>query len=148
MSLEPAHGIHHKVASTGAPKSAGVVISPSRTFDTKQQAQQWTQRVEGDMDSGLYFDRSESERTTLREALERYQRDIVPEKRHRHRENRRIQRWIDHDFSYRTLVSLRGADVAKYRDERRSAGLTENTIRAAINEGRATQTVIRIAESS
>lgn len=41
-----------------------------RTFDTKQQAQQWARRLEGEMDSGQYYDRSESERTTLREALE------------------------------------------------------------------------------
>ncbi|MFL9959710.1 tyrosine-type recombinase/integrase [Paraburkholderia sediminicola] len=100
-----------------------------RTFDTKQQAQQWACRVEGDMDSGLYFDRSESERTTLREALELYRRDIVPEKRHPYQENRRIQRWIDNDLSYRPLASLRGADFAKYGDGRRSSGRAENTIR-------------------
>lgn len=100
-----------------------------RTFDTKQQAEKWARRVEGDMESGAYLDRSESERTTLREALERYKRDIVPEKRHPYQENRRIDRWIRHDLAYRTLAGLRGADFAKYRDERRSAGRAENTIR-------------------
>jgi integrase len=100
-----------------------------RTFDTKQQAQQWARRVEGEMDSGAYLDRSVSERTTLREALERYRRDIVPEKRHPYQENRRIDRWVRHDLAYRTLASLRGADFAKHRDERRSAGRAENTIR-------------------
>jgi integrase len=100
-----------------------------RTFDTKQQAQAWARRVEGEMDSGGYVDRSESERTTLRDALERYRRDIVPEKRHPYQENRRIDRWIRHDLAYRTLASLRGADFAKYRDERRSVGRAENTIR-------------------
>jgi hypothetical protein len=99
-----------------------------RTFDTKQQAQAWARRVEGEMDSGGYVDRSESERTTLRDALERYRRDIVPEKRHPYQENRRIDRWIRHDLAYRTLASLRGADFAKYRDERRSVGRAENTI--------------------
>lgn len=100
-----------------------------RSFDTKQQAQTWARRVEGEMDSGAYVDRSESERTTLREALERYRRDIVPEKRHPYQENRRIDRWTRHDLAYRTLASLRGADFAKYRDERRLAGKAENTIR-------------------
>jgi len=99
------------------------------TFGTKQQAQQWARRVEGEMDSAAYLDRSESERTTLREALERYRRDIVPEKRHPYQENRRIDRWVRHDLAYRTLASLRGADFAKHRDERRSAGRAENTIR-------------------
>lgn len=100
-----------------------------RSFDTKQQAQQWARRVESEMDSGAYVDRTEAERTTLREALERYRREIVPEKRHPYQENRRIERWIDNPLSYRTLANLRGADFAKYRDERRAAGRAENTIR-------------------
>jgi hypothetical protein len=33
-----------------------------RTFDTKQQAQQWARRVEGEMDSGLYSRRLWPER--------------------------------------------------------------------------------------
>ena len=100
-----------------------------RTFDTKQQAQKWARRIEGEMDSSAYVDRSASERTTLREALERYRRDIVPEKRHPYQENRRIDRWVHHELAYRTLAHLRGADFAKYRDERRAAGKAENTIR-------------------
>ncbi|MGG2042414.1 tyrosine-type recombinase/integrase [Burkholderia gladioli] len=100
-----------------------------RSFDTKQQAHQWARRVESEMDSGAYVDRTEAERTTLREALERYRREIVPEKRHPYQENRRIQRWIDIHLSHRTLANLRGADFAKYRDERRAAGRAENTIR-------------------
>ncbi|PRX98418.1 hypothetical protein [Paraburkholderia sp. BL25I1N1] len=70
-----------------------------RTFDTKQQAQQWARWVKSEMDSGLYFDRSKSERITLTEALGRYQREIAPEKHH------------------------------PYQDERRSAGRAENTVR-------------------
>ncbi len=100
-----------------------------RSFDTKQKAQQWARRVESEMDSAAYVDRTEAERTTLRQALERYRREIVPEKRHPYQENRRIQRWIDNDLSHRTLANLRGADFAKYRDERRAAGRAENTIR-------------------
>ncbi|MDN7178557.1 hypothetical protein M0D69_11095 [Caballeronia sp. SEWSISQ10-4 2] len=100
-----------------------------RTFDTKQQAQQWARRIEGDIDSGVHVDRTESERTTLREALERYRRDILPEKRHPYQENCRINRWLEKDLTYRTLASLRGVDFAKYRDERRAVGRAENTIR-------------------
>jgi integrase len=100
-----------------------------RTFDTKQQAQQWARRVESDMDTGTHLDRTESERTTLREALERYRRDILPEKRHPYQENCRINRWLEKDLAYRTLASLRGVDFAKYRDDRRALGRAENTIR-------------------
>ena len=100
-----------------------------RSFDTKQQAQQWARRTESEIDSGAYVDRTEAERTTLREALERYRREIVPEKRHPYQETRRIRRWIDNHLSHRTLANLRGADFAKYRDERRATGRAENTIR-------------------
>ncbi|WP_439670882.1 site-specific integrase [Cupriavidus necator] len=100
-----------------------------RTFDTRQQAQQWARRTEGEMDAGMYVDRTEAERTTLREALERYQREIVPTKRYPKQEITRIARWLRHELAYRTLASLRGADFARYRDQRRDDGRAENTIR-------------------
>jgi len=100
-----------------------------RTFDTQRQAQQWARRVESEMDSGKYYDQTEAEHTTLREALERYQRDIVPTKRHPYQETCRINRWLKNDLCYRTLANLKGADFAIYRDIRRDAGRAENTIR-------------------
>lgn len=100
-----------------------------RTFDTQKQAQQWARRVESEMDSGLYVDRTEAEHTTLREALEHYKREIVPTKKHPYQEIRRIERWLQNDLSFRTLANLRGADFARYRDKRREDGRAENTIR-------------------
>ena len=100
-----------------------------RTFDTQKQARQWARRVESEMDSGLYIDRTEAERTTLREALERYKREIVPTKRHPAQENGRIDRWLKNDLCFRTLANLKGADFARYRDARREQGRAENTIR-------------------
>ena len=93
-----------------------------RTIDTQKQAQQWARRIETEMDSGLYVDRTEAERTTLREALERYKREIVPNKRHPYQEIRRIERWLQNDLSYRTLANLKGADFARHRDARREQG--------------------------
>ncbi|WP_347555546.1 site-specific integrase [Robbsia sp. KACC 23696] len=100
-----------------------------RSFDTKHLAQQWARKIESEMDSGVFIDRIEAERTTLRSALERYRREIVPEKRHQYQENQRIARWIDNPLSHRTLANLRGSDFAKYRDARRADGKAENTIR-------------------
>lgn len=100
-----------------------------RTFDTQKQAEQWARRLESEMDAGLYVDRTEAERTTLKEALKRYQREIVPTKSHPYQENQRIERWLKHDLAYRTLANLRGADFARYRDARRDEGRAENTIR-------------------
>ncbi|EIF28388.1 hypothetical protein BCh11DRAFT_03783 [Burkholderia sp. Ch1-1] len=52
-----------------------------RTFDTKQQARDGAQRVEAEISLNIFVDRSEAERTTLGEALDRYAREIVPTKR-------------------------------------------------------------------
>jgi len=101
----------------------------SRTFDTKAQAEIWARSVENEMDRGVYFDRAESERTTLADALERYGREILPEKRHPAQEHHRINRWLDYTLTKRSLANLRGADFAAYRDARRDAGRAENTIR-------------------
>ncbi len=100
-----------------------------RTFDTKQQAQQWARRIEAEIDVGTYVDRTEADRTTLRDALDRYAQEIVPTKRYPQQETTRIARWKQHELAYRTLSSLRGSDFAKYRDARRDAGRAENTIR-------------------
>lgn len=100
-----------------------------RTFDTQKLAQQWARRIESEMDSGLYIDKTEAERTTLKDALERYRREIVPTKGYPYQENRRIDRWLQNDLAYRTLANLRGADFASYRDARRGDGRAENTIR-------------------
>lgn len=100
-----------------------------RTFDTKPQAQQWAKRTEGEIAAGVFVDRSEAERTTLDEALDRYAREIVPTKRYPGQERTRIARWRNHDLAWRPLAGLRGADFAQYRDARRAAGRAENTIR-------------------
>ena len=101
----------------------------SRTFDTKADAEIWARHIEGEMDRGVHFGRSEAERMTLAQALERYRREIVPLKRHPDQEHQRINRWLDYSITGRSLTNLRGADFAAYRDARRAAGRAENTIR-------------------
>ncbi len=100
-----------------------------RTFDTKPQAREWAQRVEAEISIGIFVDRTEAERTTLGDALGRYEQEIVPTKRYPDQERTRIARWKKNDLAWRPLAGLRGADFAKYRDARRAAGRAENTIR-------------------
>jgi integrase len=100
-----------------------------RSFDSKQLAQQWARRIEAEMDAKTYLDRSEGERTTLDEGLDRYLREVVPTKTSPRQEEGRVNRWKKHPLAYRMMASLRGADFARYRDERRAAGRAENTIR-------------------
>lgn len=100
-----------------------------RTFDTQAEAQRWTRKTEAEIDSGSYVDNSAAERTTLSEALKKYRKEIAAKKRHPAQENGRIDRWLRNDLCFRTLANLKGADFARYRDQRRAQGRAENTIR-------------------
>lgn len=101
----------------------------SRTFDTKAQAETWARSIEAEMDRGIFLDHSEAERTTLKEALERYWIEISSQKRHPYQEHRRILRWQAHPLALRSLATLRGVDFATYRDVRLAEGKATNTVR-------------------
>ena len=53
----------------------------SKTFRTKRDAEDWARRIEDEMVRGVYIQRTPSERMTIREALARYEKEIVPTKR-------------------------------------------------------------------
>ncbi|MCS6944012.1 MAG: site-specific integrase [Sutterellaceae bacterium] len=100
-----------------------------RTFQTVAEAKAWARQVESSIDRGDFVDRTEAQRTTLREALERYAQEVTARKRSRARELNRIRWWQRQPLAARPLASLRGMDFAAYRDSRRQQGLAEGTIR-------------------
>src|SRR5579859_705325 len=51
-----------------------------RTFSTRGEAEAWAKKTESEMFTGEWTDRSEGDRLTLRDALDRYLREIVPHK--------------------------------------------------------------------
>jgi integrase len=101
----------------------------SRTFDTKGEAETWAATVESEIGRGVFISRKEAENTTLSEALDRYEREISPSKKGHRREKTRISVWKTHPLAKRFLASIRGSDMASYRDERMKAGYGSNTIR-------------------
>jgi len=101
----------------------------TRTFDTKAAAEAWGRQVEAEMDRGVYVSRKEAESTTLSDALDRYEREISSSKKGHRREKTRILVWKNHPLAKRFLASIRGSDLASYRDERMKAGYASNTIR-------------------
>jgi integrase len=100
----------------------------SRTFQRKRDAEKWARDQETDIQRGGLVS-TEAERTTLKEALERYLREVTPSKKGWRREQDRVNVWMRHPISHRFLSQLRGADFAKHRDDRRGEGRAENTIR-------------------
>lgn len=100
-----------------------------RTFETRAQAQQWARGTERDMDRNEWQDTTEAQRTTLVDALDRYRREITPHKKGAKQETLRIAAWSRVSFALRPLPSIRGTDVAEWRDARTAAGVSGQTIR-------------------
>lgn len=60
------------------------------TFETQREAEAWATVIESEMHRGVFIDRSEAERTTLKDTLQRYAAEVTPEKRSATRELQRI----------------------------------------------------------
>lgn len=101
----------------------------TKTFTSRETAEAWARKTESEMERGAFVCAREAEGTTLGEALGRYAREVSPEKKGRAQELQRIAVWQQHSLSQRSLASLRGADFARYRDERTDKGKSSNTIR-------------------
>jgi integrase len=89
----------------------------SKTFNTKVEADAWAAMIESEMARGVWISRSESEETTLEEALERYENEILPAKKGAEPERSVIRTWKTLKLGKRVLASIRSADVAAVRDE-------------------------------
>ncbi|WP_247604825.1 site-specific integrase [Alcaligenes faecalis] len=73
--------------------------------------------IESERAGGVWLSRGEAESTTLREALERYQAEIVPHKKGKVQEEDSIIRLLlTMPLALRPLASIRGADIASLRD--------------------------------
>lgn len=64
----------------------------------------------------------QAERSTLKQALQRYLREVTPGKKGRALEARRVKAWMQHPLAERLLSELHAADFANYRDEQLAQG--------------------------
>lgn len=99
------------------------------TFNTRSDAETWALTIESEMKRGVFVSRKEAESTTVSEALDRYGKEITPRKKSAARELDRIKRWQARPLAQCFLASVKGKDLAKFRDARRAEGAAENTIR-------------------
>lgn len=77
---------------------------------------EWARGIEYEMDHGTFAPRTEAERTTLNEALERYGQEVVPNKSPgaQPAEIRRILALRRRMISSMSLARIGGKDVADY----------------------------------
>ena len=100
-----------------------------QTFDTKAKAEAWASTIESEIARGVFVSRAEAENTTLREALDRYQREIVPGKKNADREGRRVRGLQARTLARRSMASIQGKDIAAFMQQRQAEGAGPNTVR-------------------
>ena len=102
----------------------------AKTFRTKRDAQDWARRTEDEMVRGVYIDRAGSDRLLLRNALDRYLREVSSTKRESTAiGEQRKAKALKAGLGNYSLAAITPDLVAKYRDERLDAGLSNNTVR-------------------
>ena len=112
-----------KVRRTGYP-------TQSRTFGLKGHAEAWARAVERKMDRGEFVEiEAAARKMTLGDALDRYEREVTPAKRGAAQERVRIAAWKSHGLARRAIATIRGHEIAAYRNERLAEGLSPNTVR-------------------
>lgn len=85
--------------------------------------------IEREMDTGVFVSRNEAESTSFSNALELYAREVTSMKRSSASELSRIQAMQRHPLALRSLASIRGSDMATYRDTRLKEGMAPSTVR-------------------
>jgi len=101
----------------------------SRTFDTKDQAEVWAERIERELRGGHDTIPNIGAEPTLDEALERYEREITPDKKGCVQERRRIAAWRRRDIAKLKLSRLTSQHFVAFRKERIDAGTKRATVR-------------------
>lgn len=100
-----------------------------KTFETKADAEAWARLIESEMDRGVFISRVEAEQYTLSECLDRYIEEYTPRLKHGKREVDRARALQRRTISHRIMATIRAKDIADFRRERESEGVSGNTIR-------------------
>lgn len=100
-----------------------------KSFFNKSDSERWARIAESEMDRGVFVSRHEAESTSLAQALSRYREEISVHKKGAIRESYRIRLWERSNISQLALATIKGADIAKWRDIRIGGGASSNTVR-------------------
>lgn len=93
-------------------------VAAANTFETKARAEAWARQIEADIDAGRFQPgRIEAERTTLKEALERYLSEKVPLKKGVKQTTGLVRYWLGTSLAARSLASIRASEIAAWRDQ-------------------------------
>lgn len=90
----------------------------SMSFATKADAEAWAKITESEMIRGAFIKRTEVERVTLAELLDRYESEVSATKRGAKAEGYRLAQFRRSELAPLAVGSITGAHIAKWRDAR------------------------------
>src|SRR5438128_5986964 len=99
-------------------------------------AARWLAGLQVDHERGVFVDRSEAERLTLRKTIERYQEEVLgedSEKRGAEKERGYLKVVLEDPVCNIRMASLASADLAKFRDRMKAAEYAPATIVRRLN---------------
>ena len=89
-----------------------------KTFYSKYDAQKWARETERLIEMGQFVDTSEANKTTLRQLIERYGREVSPRKKSTS-DKYLIKNILNHaTFIDKPLTHVSSSDIAEFRDAR------------------------------
>lgn len=93
-------------------------VSETKTFESQRAAEQWARIVEGKVAGNEFVDHGKAQSTTLTQALEWYEKTVVPKTPRSAKNKRRtIAYWKASKFANWSLVSIRPWDLLEWRRE-------------------------------
>ena len=128
-------GYQAQVRHTGYP-------ARSKCFTTLRDAEKWARQIENELDRGLFLDRTEADKQTLGDILDRYASEVSPTHKGHRNETICISALQRDPVCKRKASTLSGKLMAEWRDRRLSAVSAStvnrelNLISAAINVAR------------
>lgn len=107
-------------------------VPTTRTFSSKADADRFPRTSESEVDRGVFVDRSEPDRTTLSDLIDRYLSEVTPAKKSASKETQRL-RYMKRELGNFASSRLLPKDVAAYRDKRLAGGASGATMRKDLN---------------
>lgn len=89
-----------------------------KTFGARSDAERWARSVESEMDKGQFVDTQEAQRTTLRELILRYVREVTPTMKSVTEDTIRLKAMARKPIANWSLANLSAVRIAAFRDER------------------------------
>ena len=100
----------------------------SKTFPNKKDALLWAKKTESDMERGVWLGIKHVD-ISIQDALARYSEEVTPSKKGASRELNRIKHLMGYKIATKNLCSVRGSDVAEFRDALIGKGYAPATVK-------------------